>query len=293
MYDFSRLKELNSNISSKKIKRLNRLTMLLIVMGVLLIVLLRPENPAPFVMLIFFSLIGFMISLFGLLIKLSNNYKQIMKNSLKVVYHDQLLIFNINNDSTYKINVESPSNVEFELFPGFLSSEIDYTLDANESSAKLYKTKLYFSGGQKRTIFFQGSYYCSNIEFDEKFIYTSLSGFGSKIAAMITPKNLGKNAYLLNELTNKVDYLKGSLKFERNSELPLYLNNLINNLHEEYPNQTIRVGVINKTLHVAIDYPKHTPVIRKYSKKELIAYKDLVEFDTLLLNLICDSIQTQ
>ena len=291
MYDFSILKELNSKVSSIKFKVINRITIGLIVIGILLIIVLKPEDPTALVLLVFFSLIGFIVSLFILLLKLSKNYSQIMKNSISIIYHDMLLNFNIKNDSSYKISAESPSKVEFELFPEFLSSDIDYVLEDTESEGKLYKSKLSFRGNeQTRTIVFQGLYYISNIELENNFLYTSIHGMGSKIGKLITPKNYGKHIRGFDKLPHKKDFLRGKLKYANDGKLPSRLTHMINSLHESYPKQTIRVGVINKTFHISVDFSSNTPVIRKYTQKELISYSKLVEFDTSFLKLISKEI---
>jgi len=290
MYDFSVLKELNSNVSSRKQRVMNQLTVILIVLGVLLIILLKPEDPTFLVLLVFFSVIGFIITLFLLLLKLTKNHKKIMENSIAIVYSDQIMDYNLRNDSTYKITAGNSLKVEFELFPGFLNSNIDYVLEQIDSEEKLLKSQLSHQGSDQRTTtVFQGLYYTNSMDLEMRFLYTSFYGLGSKIANLITPTVFGDETHQLIKLPNRVDYMRGVLNFEKNSEVPSIISDLINNLHESYPKQTIRVGVINKTLHIAVDFSGKTPVISKYSKKEYNRYKDLVAFDTTFLKLVTES----
>ncbi len=268
MNDITNKIKIKNNASYKKSgKMLIYVEILFISVAIILLVIDLETFMTITVLLIFFSLVMGIISLFLAFLNLSKKIEIKIANSVDIGYSTFIQRYNLSNDTDYTIQSDVKADDVFYLVPSFSNKSVNYLI--KNQDIKLYHCEVFNKIGaeQRRTYYFKGLYMIINgIKGDAQFrMPESISG---KLIESF--KHFYKDdLFDISNYKYDKEYKEGML-YNNTKEHPSKLDDMISLLQQIDFIKSFRIGMKNNELHIAITQDHmRLPYVKKYNDDEI------------------------
>ncbi len=283
----SKVQTKNQETIKKKSSILFKIQGLMILIAITLLIIDSDQLLTPAVLLIFFSFILLIISLFVLALHTTKNLNVKIKNSIDIIYQSNIREFNDHHGTSYTFKTDDYPNEDWYLIPSYAQKDINYCLHDEDYQIKMYHAQSYTAAGNppRRTIYFSGLYVVlKGVEGDMQ--YRDQDGISGSI--INTLKSVyGKDLNDVGQYSKKTRYESGILYSQDTEEMPEVLKTLISALRTKPFVHRITVAIKNGELHVALEQKSiRLPYVKKYQDEDLIKIKNNVEENATLLKEI-------
>lgn len=258
---------------------------MMLVTGLVFIVIEEDQLLTPGVLIIFFSFILLIITLFMTALHATRNYKKKVKNSIDVVYQYHADQYNLTQDKTYQYKSDDFNLGTWHLVPSYSNIDVDYEL--NDGQIQMFHAEAYNIFGEKRTrtYYFKGLYIMMPYTYKD-FVYKDKKGMSDRIIDALKDIQR-KDEHDPKHFVYQKKYLEGSLSSHDELTPPSFFNDLYQYIHTFSFVSSVDIAVIDNKLEIAIDTKKQRlPYVKKYVNEELEEIKSIVAEDLHMLDKI-------
>lgn len=287
---FETVKLKNITTKHKTLKYQWFIILFMLILGLIFIIIEQDQLLTPGVLIIFFSFILLIITLFMTALDASKKYKTKVKNSVDVIYQYVADQYNIEHKTNYQYQTENFNLNTWHLVPSYSSIDVDYEL--TDDKIQMFHAEAYNIFGEKRTrtYYFKGLYIVVPYVYQD-FVYKDKKGMSDKIINVF--KDIQKKD---DHDTQLFGYhrkqLEGNLSSHSEINLPSFFNHLYQFIHTNQFVSSVDIAVIDNKLEMAI-HTKHQrlPYIKKYTNEEIYDIKKIVDEDIHMLEEIKNMIK--
>jgi hypothetical protein len=258
---------------------------MMLVTGLVFILIEQDQLLTPGVLMIFFSFIVLIITLFMTALHAKKIYKIKVKNSIDVVYQYHADQYNLNQDVAYQYQTDDFNLSSWHLVPSYSNIDVDYEL--KDDQIQMFHAQAYNIFGEKRTktFYFKGLYIMMSYVYED-FVYKDKKGMSDRMIDAL--KDITKkDDHDPKHFVHQKKYLEGSFSSHDELNPPSFLIDLYQYIHAFSFVSSVDIAVIDNKLEIAIDIKKQRlPYVKKYMNDELEDIKKIVNEDIKMLEEI-------
>lgn len=258
---------------------------LMLMVGLVFIIIEQDQLLTPGVLIIFFSFILLIVTLFMTALNATKNMNKKIKNSIDVVYQYYAVQNNLNQDTLYQYQTEDFNLNPWFLVPSYSNRDVDYVL--KDDQVQMFHAEAYNVFGEKRTrtYYFKGLYIIFPYAFDD-FVYKDKKGISDHIIHAF--KDIHKNdEHDIKFYSYQKAYLKGKLFSHSDLSLPSFFDDLYQYIHSFSFVSSVDIAVKDNRLEIAVTTKNiRLPYVKKYMNDELEDIKKIVDEDIKMLEEI-------
>ncbi|HKL47492.1 MAG TPA: hypothetical protein VJ878_02390 [Candidatus Izemoplasmatales bacterium] len=266
----------------------------MVVMGVFLLAIDLEQFVTISVFLIFFAFIFSMVTLFRFLMSSSLHRQVKMKHSVHYAYQKYIQDYNEKHDKSYQFKTDIDLDQNWLLTPSFSNKQIEYCLQNDGGSTRMYHGEAYNIVGEKqtKTYYFKGLYIIMEDQEGEG-QYRDKSSLSKKIIQSL--KGIyAKDENDVNHYPFESPYKTGSYYGQTSKNIPEVFKRLLSTVKSYNFVSNVKIILKNNQLHMAIEESKNRlPYVNKYSVEELENIKAIVNENASLLDDIVTQIRKQ
>ena len=262
----------------------------MLILGLVLILIEQDQLLTPGVLIIFFSFLLLIVTLFMTAIHYTKHLKSNIRHSIDVVYQHYADQYNLEEKTNYRYQTKDFNLSTWHLVPSYAQKDVTYVL--KDEDINMHHAEAYNIIGDKRTrtYYFKGLYLLMPYKHQD-FIYKDRQTMSEKIIDTL------KDVYKKDEHDPKrygfqKDYLEGIVYSENEIKLPPFLKNIYLFLHTLSYVSSVDIGVKNNQLEIAIQIKgTRLPYVKRYVDQELKSIKKIVDEDLYMIEKIKDFVK--
>ncbi|AUD63742.1 hypothetical protein BK010_09115 [Tenericutes bacterium MO-XQ] len=261
----------------------------MIFLGIVLIVIDQDQLLTPGVLIIIFSFILLIITLFMTALNVSKSMNLKIKNSIDIVYQNYADQHNLNQKTTYQYQTEDFNLNPWHLVPSYSNIDVDYEL--KDDQIQMFHAESYNVFGEKRTrtYYFKGLYIITPYPYQD-FVYKDKKGISDSIIHALKDIHK-KDEHDTKTYPYQKKLLEGNLSSQSELNPPSFFDDLYQFIHTYPFVSSVDIAVIDNNLEIAIATKNiRLPYVKKYTDNELADIKKIVDEDIKMLEEIKEMI---